>query len=54
MMHPNISIFSPTGISPSHRIHSYRIQGAKMALDAADLVFEDAMVEAGFKLALTG
>lgn len=54
MMHPNISIFSPTSISPSHRIHSNRIQGAKMALDAADLVFEDAMVEAGFKLALAG
>ncbi len=54
LMHPHIPILAPTRIPPPQRIHRNRVQGSEMTFDAADLVFEDFVVEAGFEFALAG
>lgn len=51
-MHPHIPVLPTTRVPPPQRIHRDRIQRAEMPLDAADLVLEDLVVEAGFELAL--
>lgn len=51
-MHPHIPILAATRIPPAQRIHRDRVQRAEMPLDAADLVLEDLVIEAGFELAL--
>ena len=51
-MHPHIPVLAATRIPPAQRVHRDRVQRAEMALDAADLVLEDLVVEAGFEFAL--
>lgn len=52
-MHPDVSILATTGVAPALRIHGNSIQWAEVALDSADFVLEDLVVEAGFEFALT-
>lgn len=51
-MHSHIAILPAAGVSPPERIHRDRVQRPEMSLDAPNFVLEDAMVEAGFELAL--
>lgn len=52
MMHADISILPAARIAAAAGIDGDGVEGPKVALDAADLVLEDAVVEAGFELAL--
>lgn len=53
-MHSHIPVLGATGITPAHRVDGDGVQRAKMALDPANLVFEDAVIEARLELALPG
>lgn len=52
MMHPHVPILPAAGVSPPHRIHGDGVERAEMALDTANFILEDAVVEARFELAL--
>lgn len=54
MVHPDVAVLPAARIASSRGVHGDGVQGAEMALDAADLVFEDAVVEASFEFPLAG
>lgn len=54
MVHADIPVFAAAGVASPRGVDGDGVQGPKVAFDAADLVFEDAVVEARFEFALSG
>lgn len=52
MMHAHVAILATAGVAAALGIDGDGVEGPEVALDAADLVLEDAVVEARFELAL--
>lgn len=53
VVNTDITVLSATGVAPASGVGGNGVEGTEVASDTANFVFEDLVVEAGFKFALT-
>lgn len=54
MVHADVAVLAARGVALAGGVGGDGVEGAEVAPDAADLVLEDLVVEAGLELALAG